>query len=204
MQGYRKIGHGATLTMALAAGLALTASAPAMATSPFTFNMGRSAGLPATCAPGAHAHVTVTELGFTEKVVVKVENLPNTALDFFIIQVPHAPFGLSWYMADLDTDASGTVTKTFFTRANEETFAVAPGVAPAPKPHGARDAGSNPAFKPVHTFHLGIWFDSPAEAAKNGCPATGPTPFNGTHTAGIQVLNTATFPDNFGPLRHVF
>jgi len=29
------------------------------------------------------------------------------------------------------------------------------------------------------------------------------TPFNGEQHAGIQVLNTSTFPDNAGPLSHV-
>ena len=29
------------------------------------------------------------------------------------------------------------------------------------------------------------------------------TPFNGEHNAGIQVLNTSNFPDDFGPLRQV-
>jgi hypothetical protein len=29
------------------------------------------------------------------------------------------------------------------------------------------------------------------------------TPFNGTHTAGIQVLNTANFPPLEGPLFNV-
>ena len=75
--------------------------------------------------------MTVTELGFTERVVIKVEGFAaGTALDFFIIQVPHAPFGVSWYMADLDIGSDGSVTKTFVTRANEETFAVAPGGRP--------------------------------------------------------------------------
>jgi hypothetical protein len=29
------------------------------------------------------------------------------------------------------------------------------------------------------------------------------TPFNGEHTAGIQVLNTANFPADHGPLRQI-
>ena len=29
------------------------------------------------------------------------------------------------------------------------------------------------------------------------------TPFNGEHNAGIQILNTGTFPDNAGPLFHL-
>ena len=72
--------------------------------------------------------------------------------------------------------------------------------------HDGRDAtGENPTFKPIHTFHLGLWFNSNADAAKNGClaaPSPG-TPFNGDHTAGVQVLNTSTFPDRKGPLRNV-
>jgi hypothetical protein len=52
---------------------------------------------------------------------------------------------------------------------------------------------------PVQLYHLGLWFNSPADAAKAGCANT-ETPFNGEHNAGIQVLNTGTFPDLHGPL----
>ena len=52
---------------------------------------------------------------------------------------------------------------------------------------------------PIHTFHLGLWFNSPADAVKAGCPGA-TTPFNGDHDAGVQVLNTAGFPDLAGPL----
>jgi hypothetical protein len=41
--------------------------------------------------------------------------------------------------------------------------------------------------------------DSPTDGASAGCPG-GPTPFNGDHTAGIQVLDTSNFPDLAGPL----
>jgi hypothetical protein len=51
-------------------------------------------------------------------------------------------------------------------------------------------------------YHLGLWFNDPNDAAKAGCPAT-VTPFNGTHSAGIQVLNTSNFPDEQGPLRKI-
>jgi hypothetical protein len=52
---------------------------------------------------------------------------------------------------------------------------------------------------PLQMYHLGLWFDPAADAAKAGCPAT-QTPLNGEHKAGIQVLNTATFPNLQGPL----
>ena len=61
------------------------------------------------------------------------------------------------------------------------------------------DASTNPVTNPVHTFHLGLWFNSPDDAAKAGCPGD-VTPFNGEHNAGIQVLNTSNFADLRGPL----
>jgi hypothetical protein len=64
------------------------------------------------------------------------------------------------------------------------------------------DAAENPATNPVHTFHLGLWFNSPDDAAAAGCPDD-VTPFNGDHTAGIQALSTRNFPDDQGPLRQL-
>jgi hypothetical protein len=84
-----------------------------------------------------------------------------------------------------------------------QTFIVANGTAPAPVVHDQQpfpDANSNPATAPVHTFHLGLWFNSPAEAVAAGCPGN-ETPFNGDHTAGIQVLSTRNFDPDQGPLR---
>ena len=176
---------------------------PAEAAGQASFAMVRSKGLPATCAPKASAKVTIVSLGFAEKMTVAVSGLKGgTALDGFVIQVPSLPFGVAWYFGDLQADASGKVTKTFISRFNKETFAVAVGAAPAPRPHQGKDAGTNPAFKPIHTFHLGTWFNSPGDAAKNGCP-TVVTPFNGDHTAGIQVLSTRNFADGAGPLGKV-
>src|SRR5207247_9168953 len=88
-------------------------------------------------------------------------------------------------------------------RFNAETFIVAPGVAPAPVVHDQQpfpDADENPATAPVHTFHLGLWFNSPADAEAAECPNT-VTPFNGDHTAGIQALSTRNFQDDDEPLR---
>ena len=52
---------------------------------------------------------------------------------------------------------------------------------------------------PVELDHLGIWFADPTDATNAGCPGT-PTPFDGDHNAGIQVLNTSNFADSNGPL----
>jgi hypothetical protein len=123
---------------------------------------------------------------------------------FFVIQVPKAPFGISWYQGDIETDKNGRGHRQFIGRFSIETFAVAPGSAPAPVVFNGPfpDGTLNPPFNPIQMYHLGLWFGSPATAQGAGCPAT-VTPFNGEHNAGIQVLNTSTYPDDHGPLRSV-
>ena len=179
---------------------ALAAASPA----PFQFPITVSAGAK-KCLPHAEGWGTLSSLGpQAEKLHINVHGLvPNTDYDLFVIQVPNKPFGLSWYQGDIDTNAEGVGVGDFVGRFSIETFIVAPGVASAPVVfHNAfPDVSSNPKTGPVHEYHVGLWFNSPEVAAKAGCPST-VTPFNGTHNAGIQAMNTATFPDLFGPLRH--
>lgn len=167
------------------------------------FKLDRSAGIVrAGCLPYAAGKVVVTSEGPVEVMDVEVEGLPaNIELDVFVIQVPNPPFGLSWYQGDLETDAYGHGKARFIGRFNEETFIVAPGAAPAPLVHDEpfADAEENPATAPVHTYHLGIWFNSPEDAAAAGCPDI-VTPFNGEHNAGVQLFNTSSFDDLEGPL----
>lgn len=169
-----------------------------------TFAMVRSqAAVAGDCLQGAQGVVKIVELGFAERMEVALSGLPKkTEFDLFVIQVPNAPFGLSWYQGDMTTDANGKAKKSFIGRFNEETFIVAPGKAPAPVVHPGDDAKTNPATGPVHTAHLGLWFNSPADAAKAGC-GNDVTPFNGDHTAGIQALSTRQFGDKQGPLLQV-
>lgn len=193
--------HLLSAALCVTAGIAGLTAGPASAGSLF-FKMQPSKGV-LTCLPKAVGNVTVSSIGQAENMHVVVRNLPpNTNFDFFVIQTPDFPFGLSWYQGDIKTDASGVGVADFVGRFNVETFIVAPGseVAPAAHTTGAfPDAVTNPATAPVHTFHLGLWFNSPNAAAKAGCnPAV--TPFNGEHNAGVQVLNTAQFPKEWGPL----
>jgi hypothetical protein len=185
--------------------LLVTMAGSAAAADKFSFDMIVSPGATA-CLPDAEATVTIDPKGEAEDLVIQASGLPpKTGFDFFVIQVPNAPFGLSWYQGDLETNGAGRAVQHFRGRFNIETFIVAPGVAPAPRVFNDPpfpDAAQNPATNPVQTYHLGLWFNSPADAAKAGCPNT-VTPFNGEHNAGIQVLNTANFPNDFGPLRHV-
>jgi len=173
-----------------------------------TFDLVRSEAIStAGCLPAARGTVKISSQGPVEVMDVDVEGLPpKTEFDFFVIQVPNKPFGLSWYQGDIETNGDGRGSQRFIGRFNIETFIVAPGTAQAPVVHNQPpnpDASSNnPQPGPVHTFHLGLWFNSPASAAAAGCPA-GVTPFNGDHNAGIQALSTRNFPNDQGPLRQL-
>lgn len=174
-----------------------------------SFPLARSGAVQnANCALQASGQVSIVSLGPVEVMDVSVSGLPpNSEFDLFVTQLPNPPFGLSWYQGDVETDAQGRGSQRFLGRFNIETFFVAPqpGNAIAPVIHSQPpfpDQSSNPPFGPIHTFHLGLWFGSPAVAQAAGCPAT-VTPFNGEHNAGIQVLSTRNFPNDQGPLRQV-
>jgi hypothetical protein len=170
-----------------------------------TFKMVVSAGAK-DCTPNASATVSIRPAGQIEIMDVAVEGLPpNTDFDFFVIQVPKAPFGVAWYQGDIQTNKHGRGHQEFVGRFSIETFAVAQGTAPAPVVFDSGpfpDASSNPPFEPVQMYHLGLWFDSPQAASAARCPAT-VTPFNGEHNAGLQALNTSNFADDHGPLLDV-
>jgi hypothetical protein len=168
------------------------------------FDMTVSGGA-AKCLPNAAGKVVDHSNGPVEVLNVQVKGLPpNTDFDFFNIQVPNAPFGLAWYLGDIQTDALGVGVGTFIGRFSIETFIVSLGAVPSPQvfpspPAVLPNSKTGAAVTPVQIYHLGLWFNSPADATKAGCPGTATT-FNGEHDAGIQVLNTGTFPDAQGPL----
>jgi hypothetical protein len=166
-----------------------------------TFPLERSPGIVANgCVPYATGTVTVTAGGPGEVMDVSIQGLPAyTEFAFFVTQLPNPPFGLSWYQGDVSSDEYGNAKAQFIGRFNQESFILATGAGPAPLVHEGADAIENPTTKPIHTFHIGMWFDSAEDAAANGCPGF-QTPFNGDHTAGVQLMNTASFPDDAGPL----
>jgi hypothetical protein len=168
-----------------------------------TFPLSRSIGaINGNCLAEASGTVRVFELGFAEQMEVTIQGLPaNTEFDLFIIQQPDNPFGVSWYQGDLTTDDHGSVTESFVGRFNSETFVVSPGAVAPPQVHPT-DATAGIQTNPIHTYHVGVWFDSPDDAQAAGCPPT-VTPFNGDHTAGIQALSTRDFPPDHGPLRDI-
>ena len=166
-----------------------------------TFDMTVSAGVK-TCLPDAAATVSIRPGGEVDYMDVTVRGLPpNTEFNVFVIQVPKAPFGVSWYQGSIQTDKHGRGSRQFVGRFNIETFTVANGSAPAPSVF-ATDATVNPPFNPIQMYHLGVWFDSFKDSGNATCPAA-QTPFNGEHNAGPQVFNTSNFADDHGPLRDV-
>jgi hypothetical protein len=185
---------------AAASGLALTVGLTAASgattrtqASSFSFSLVPSPGITA-CLPNASGTATITSGSVNDTMTVSVSGLPaNTGFDLFVIQQPNKPFGVAWYQTDVHTGSSGSGSATVRGVFNVETFSVS--------------AGGTVTFSPTHQYHLGLWFNSPLKPFNLGCEpgATSPviTPFNGQQHAGIQVLNTANFPDNAGPLSHV-
>jgi hypothetical protein len=119
-------------TAACALGLVFAAGSAATAgPDQISFDMVVSAAAKA-CLPIARAHVNVVSTGTAEDMTIFAAGLPaNTEFDFFVIQVPLTPFGLSWYQGDLHTDDFGQAVQHFRGRFNDETFIVAP----APRRH---------------------------------------------------------------------
>jgi hypothetical protein len=180
----------------LAAGLGATASA-ATGTAPattFGFGLVPSSSAITACLPHASGHATITTGKLNDTMKVTLSGMPaSTGFDLFVIQQPAAPFGVAWYQSDIQTSAYGTGSATVRGIFDAETFSVS--------------VGGTTTFSPTHQYHLGVWFNDPTVPFKLGCEpgASTPivTPFNGEQHAGIQVVNTAQFPVNAGPLSHV-
>jgi hypothetical protein len=190
-------------TGAAAAALSLTASAGAAtggaharsaAASSFSFALKPSSSAISACLPKAGGHVTITPGALNDTMTVNLRGMPpNAGFDLFVIQQPTAPFGISWYQSDIQANSNGFGSATVKGIFDAETFSVSP--------------GGTTTFAPTHQYHLGVWFNDPNVPFNLGCEpgALTPTvtPFNGEQNAGIQVVNTAQFPVNAGPLSHV-
>ena len=161
----------------------------------FEFKMVPSSPAIKACLPHARAEVEITRGAVNQLMEVQVKGLvPNTGFALFVIQLPHTPFGISWYQSDMETNAQGEGSVSVRGIFDVETFSLSPG-------------GPTTTFAPTHQYHLGIWFGDPQTPFKHGCEPGAPkpivTPFDGDQIAGPQVLNTSNFPDKAGPLSHV-
>src|SRR5215831_11507825 len=146
---YSSLGRLGVAGLLALVGLFLGGLAGTAAPKQITFDMVHAQ---ATCLLHARGQVRVTSVGPVEEMDVDVSGLPtNTDFDFFVIQVPKGPFGLSWYQGDIETDGQGEGHQRFIGRFSIETFIVAPNIAPAPVVHDHPpfpDASSNPATAP--------------------------------------------------------
>ena len=168
----RTIAVGAVALATAGLGLAQTSSADASG-GRINFELQRSPGIAAAgCLPYASARVTVKHdgagraddrrrVGPAGQHRVRHVRHPGAQRPVRGVVVPGRP----------GDQPVGFAHQEYVGRFNQETFAIAPNTAPAPSVHSSPtpDATSNPAFGPIHTFHVGIWFNSPADATKAGC-----------------------------------
>ena len=189
----------AAVAMAVSLGLTGASAAPAKSVAAagfghaFSFDLVPSPGIN-SCLPRARGNVLVVPRSLNDFMVVTIHGMPaNSDFDLFVIQQPNKPFGVSWYQTDIHANSHGDGFVTVQGVFDVETFSVSP--------------GGTTTFAPTHQYHLGLWFNDPNLPFQLGCEpgATSPivTPFNGEQHAGIQVLNTAQFPVDAGPLSHV-
>jgi len=143
------------------------------------------------------ATVTVVRGILADTLTISGKNFqPNLGFDLFTIQRSEllsngqldpnfTNFGQAWYQTDLQTDAYGNFTGTIQTILLDQIFGFDPDVSLAP----------------TQALHVGIWFDNPSTAAACGFNPNNPTPFNGQHKAGPNVLiSVPNGTTNLGPL----
>ena len=142
----------------------------------------------ASCLHNATASAQVFRGQFNDAMVLTLSGFPGEIdFDVFTVQNNTNPFGLAWYQSDVDTDESGNGSVTIRTILLDQIFGFS--------------SGSNP-LPPTNTFHVGFWFNNPADAVRLGCtPAPVVTPFNGPHNAGPLAYITKSDPKTgLGPL----
>jgi len=144
------------------------------------------------------ARVDVVKGDLNDTVQLHVSNIkPNLAFDLFTVQrsnldaggnaVQPAPsFGLAWYQSDVEANDRGRGEVKIKTILADQIFGVNLDQSPA---------------QPINTFHLGFWFNNPADAQSCGFDVTKPTPFNGEHKAGPLAMISVPDPQTgLGPL----
>jgi hypothetical protein len=139
--------------------------------------------------------VTVDRGDQNDTATLRLKNFkPDIQFDLFTVEKSNqnadgtpvtgfSNFGMAWYQSDIHVSHSGRATVKVKTILLDQIFGFDPAVALAP----------------TNTFHMGFWFNDPADAAP--CGFTGSTPFNGEHQAG--PLAFITRPDaqtTLGPL----
>jgi hypothetical protein len=145
------------------------------------------------------ARATVIRGKLNDTLILDLDGIkPGLAFDMFTVQ--HSPFlangtkdpaftgsfGLAWYQSDIEipkhTDRGHVRISTILL---DQIFGFDPDVA----------------LPPTNTFHLGFWFNNPADAAYCGFNVAKPTPFNGEHKAGpFAMISLPEADSRLGPL----
>jgi hypothetical protein len=150
---------------------------------------------PAGQTPTARA--TVTRGPLHDSLTLNLSHFkPNLGFDLFTVQRSNQTatgqpvtgftnFGMAWYQTDVKTNSQGGGSVTIKTVLLDQIFGFDPDVALAP----------------TNTFHVGFWFNSPAEAQPCSTTTLTPTPFNGEHNAGpVAFITRPDATTNLGPL----
>jgi hypothetical protein len=145
------------------------------------------------------AHATVIRGKLNDTLILDLDGFkPGLQFDLFTVQ--HSPFradgskdpaftgsfGLAWYQSDIEIGRhrdSGHVRIS--TILLDQIFGF--------------DADTG--LPPTNTFHVGFWFNNPADAALCGFNVAKPTPFNGEHAAGpFAMISLPLQATGLGPL----
>jgi hypothetical protein len=143
------------------------------------------------------ANVTVAQGPLADDLIISASGIkPGLAFDLFTVQNSNAlstgaldpafkNFGLAWYQTDLEANSSGQIFATLHTIVINQIFGFDPAVA----------------LPPTNTFHVGFWFNNPADAQPCGFNPLKPTPFNGEHRAGpLAMITLPNATTKLGPL----
>ncbi|HXR36628.1 MAG TPA: hypothetical protein VN754_11790, partial [Candidatus Binataceae bacterium] len=114
----------------------------------------------ATVTPSATVVIKQNEAN-DDLTIVALGIKPNLAFDLFTVQNSNLlasgsvnpafkNFGLAWYQTDLQADAFGRIGATIRSILINQIFGF--------------DAGTTPPLPPTNTFHVGFWFNNPADA----------------------------------------
>jgi hypothetical protein len=141
------------------------------------------------------ATVTVVKGNLNDTLTIRLRHVkPGLAFDLFTVQNSRflstgeldpafVNFGLAWYQSDIEVGRSGNGSAKIQTILVNQIFGFDP----------------EATLAPTNTFHVGFWFNNPADAA--ACGFTGTTPFHGEHHAGTLAMESV--PDgttDLGPL----
>lgn len=145
------------------------------------------------------AEVFVQQLKLNDRLAIRLKNVkPGLKFDMFTVErspltstgtvdpnfIADGGFGFAWYQSDLQINADRTSSETQIrTILVNQIFGL----------------DQKRGVQPVNTFHVGFWFNNPADAAS--CGFTGTTPFNGDHNAGpLAMISVPNATTALGPL----